>query len=155
MKFLKKDTALPPYLMYPRFLLESDLSDTAKLLYVVLLDRARLSQENVGWTDGEGRVFVYYTIAELAKTIRKSDMTVKTALGALEKAGFIYRQHQGACRANRIFVKCLPEGKPSFEPVENSVDGRWKTCGKPIQPSNPCPANGQFSFPQREHFLSL
>ena len=42
------DTGLPPYLPYPRFLLKMDISQTAKLLYALLLDRTTLSQKN-GW----------------------------------------------------------------------------------------------------------
>ena len=47
---MRADTRLPPYLPYPRFLLQTDLTQTAKLLYALLLDRATLSQAN-GWLD--------------------------------------------------------------------------------------------------------
>ena len=40
---------LPPYLPYPRFLSEMNLTLTAKLVYSLLLDRTTLSQKN-GWT---------------------------------------------------------------------------------------------------------
>ena len=42
-EFLTVDTSLPPYLVFPRFLLDMDLNETTKLLYMILLDRARLS----------------------------------------------------------------------------------------------------------------
>ena len=49
-QFLIKDTLIPPYMAFPRFLLDMEqLSETAKILYVLLLDRARLSQKNEGW----------------------------------------------------------------------------------------------------------
>ena len=51
---MRADTRLPPYLPYPRFLLQADLTQTAKLLYALLLDRATLSQAN-GWLDEGGR----------------------------------------------------------------------------------------------------
>ena len=47
------DTKLLPYLPYPRFLLGADLTQTAKVLYAVLLDRSNLSRAN-GWTDEDG-----------------------------------------------------------------------------------------------------
>ena len=47
---MRADTRLPPYLPYPRFLLQAELTQTAKLLYALLLDRATLSQAN-GWLD--------------------------------------------------------------------------------------------------------
>ena len=48
--YMTGDTKLLPYLPYPRFLLGADLTQTAKVLYAVLLDRANLSRAN-GWTD--------------------------------------------------------------------------------------------------------
>ena len=51
------DTGLPPYLPYPRFLLKMDISQTAKLLYALLLYRSTLSQKNK-WQDGEGRIYI-------------------------------------------------------------------------------------------------
>ena len=42
-EFLTTDTILPPYMVFPRFLLDMELNETTKLLYMVLLDRARLS----------------------------------------------------------------------------------------------------------------
>ena len=51
--YIRADTTLPAYLPYPRFLLKMEISQTAKLLYALLLDRSTLSQKN-GWQDGEG-----------------------------------------------------------------------------------------------------
>ena len=49
--FLTADTNLPSYMMFPRFLLDMEINETAKMLYMILLDRARLSQKNEGWSD--------------------------------------------------------------------------------------------------------
>ena len=51
--YLKPNMPLPQYLPYARFLLDTDLSHTAKLLYTLLLDRATLSQKN-NWIDAQG-----------------------------------------------------------------------------------------------------
>ena len=56
--YIRADTTLPAYLPYPRFLLKMEISQTAKLLYALLLDRSTLSQKN-GWQDGEGRIFSF------------------------------------------------------------------------------------------------
>jgi FtsZ-binding cell division protein ZapB len=103
--YLTADTQLPPYLAFPRFLLELNISETAKLLYMVLLDRARLSRQNEGWTDESGRVFLFFTVRELAAVLHRSDMTVKTALSTLSTHDLIFRQRQGAGSPNRIYVK--------------------------------------------------
>ena len=58
MKWMQSNTSQPPYLVYPWFLLGAHLSDTARLLYCLLLNRAKLSQSN-SWIDDDGNVFVY------------------------------------------------------------------------------------------------
>lgn len=71
---LRKNSQVPAYMAYPRFLLTMDISETAKLVYVLLLDRARLSIKNDGWEDEQGHVFIYYTIETLAEASGKSEM---------------------------------------------------------------------------------
>lgn len=110
MRELTMDGKLPPYMAYPRFLLGMDLSETAKLVYVLLLDRARLSRRN-GWVDEQGRVFLYYPIVEIAEAIHASDMTVKRALAALTRQGLIRRVHLGGNLANRIYVRIPGQNK--------------------------------------------
>jgi hypothetical protein len=124
-EFLKRDSDLMPYLVFPRFLLDSPLNETAKLLYMVLLDRARLSQANEGWTDHQGHVFLYFPIKALAQTLHKSEMTVKTGLAALEKEGLIVRERRGAGQANRIYVKYQTDRSLSPRQTESCpLDGK-------------------------------
>ena len=66
------------------------LSTDAKLLYGLLLDRMGLSAKN-GWYDDMGRVFIYYTLAELD--------TGKKGFGLIE------RVKQGQGRPTKIYVK--------------------------------------------------
>ena len=108
-EFLTENTSLPPYMVFPRFLLDMELNETTKLLYMVLLDRARLSLKNEGWTDTSGHVFLYFTIEAMAEVLHKSQMTIKASLAALEKQDLILRKRQGAGHPNRIYVK-LPAG---------------------------------------------
>ena len=56
--FLTPGSQILNYLVFPKFLLEiDDLNETAKILYMILLDRARLSQKNDRWTDENGHVY--------------------------------------------------------------------------------------------------
>ena len=66
--YLKPNMPLPQYLPYARFLLDTDLSHTAKLLYTLLLDRATLSQKN-NWIDTQGHIYVIYPLSHLAKDL--------------------------------------------------------------------------------------
>ena len=94
------DTKLPPYLPYPRFLLGADLTQTAKVLYAVLLDRANLSRAN-DWTDEDGSIFVAFPLSKLADWVDKGPTTVKTALTELEAAGLIERRRKTRERVRR------------------------------------------------------
>lgn len=135
--YLHSDSRIPEYMAFPRFLLErTSLSETAKIVYMILLNRAKLSQKNDGWTDERGRIFIYYPIKDIAATIHKSEMSVKTALSALEKDKLIDRQHQGVGKANRIFVKIPVERKRSVRQTEK------------------CPCSGKKAVCQEERKLS-
>jgi len=124
---LRKDSQIPAYMAYPRFLLTMDISETAKLVYVLLLDRARLSMKNERWEDEQGHVFIYYTIADLASASGKSEMTVKNALAALEQKNLISRKRQGAGLPSKIYVKVQTESCPA-RGAENCLTGGTTFC---------------------------
>ena len=126
-QYLKCDSFLPRYMAYPRFLLEVDICETAKLVYMLLLDRARVSMKNDTWQDEHGRVFVLYTIPDLAKDIGKGETTVKKALNQLVQQDLIWKQSQGAGRPNKIYVKIPAENDPTRQ-TENSPTGQTEKC---------------------------
>jgi DNA-binding transcriptional ArsR family regulator len=136
--FLKKDSYIPSYAAFPRYLFRMEISETAKLIYVLLLDRARLSMKNEGWVNEFGHVFIYYTIEDLAKDCGKSQMTVKNSLTALERAGLIYRQRQGYGLPNRLFVKIRTENETSRQTeFETSGQTTFGTgTDRKLSPSN-------------------
>ena len=137
-QFLKSDSNLPPYMAYPRFLLDVDISETAKLVYMLLLDRARLSMKNQPWQDEIGRVFVLYTIPALAKDIGKGETTVKKALNQLVQQDLIWKQSQGAGRPNKIYVKIPAENSPTGQ-TEKCLTGRAffdPKTGRNLPPNN-------------------
>ena len=107
-------TELPPYFFFPWFLLDMDLSYTAKLTYVLLLDRARLSQHN-NWTDEAGRIYIIFPIEKIAERLSKSLTTIKSALTELEAAVLIERKRQQFSMPNHIYVK-LPDGQKLSHP---------------------------------------
>ena len=137
-QFLKSDSNLPPYMAYPRFLQDVDISETAKLVYMLLLDRARLSMKNQPWQDEIGRVFVLYTIPALAKDIGKGETTVKKALNQLVQQDLIWKQSQGAGRPNKIYVKIPAENSPTGQ-TEKCLTGRAffdPKAGRKVPPNN-------------------
>ena len=102
--YLTVTTPLPQYLPYARFLLDTDLSYTAKLLYTLLLDRATLSQKN-NWVDERGFIYVIFPLSSLSKALRCSTMSIKRALSSLEDADLIERKRSRITVPNSIFVK--------------------------------------------------
>lgn len=113
---------------FPRFLLKCNLSETTKLLYILLLDRARVSMKTAQWQDAEGHVYLHYTIRELADDLCKSEMTIKNALSALERVRLIVRRHQRNQQANCIYV-LLADGTESFPQEDRKLsDQETNNC---------------------------
>ena len=112
---------------YPKILLKLNISETAKLVYMLLLDRARLSMKNGDWQDEQGRVFVLYTIPNLAKDIGKGENTVKKALNQLLKQGLILKQSLGPGQPSKIYVKIQTENSPTGQ-AENAWNPGGVTC---------------------------
>ena len=103
-EYITADTIMPPFFRYPRFLLKMDLSQTAKLLYALLLDRTTLSQKN-GWQDSEGRTYIVYPVSEITETLDKGSTAIKSALNELDAAGLLVRERRGFSAPNRLYVK--------------------------------------------------
>ncbi len=112
--YMNPETRLPPYLPLPRFLLNTNLSMTAKVVYALLLDRMTLSQKN-GWADENGHSYVVYPIERIAADIGRGPSSVKTALAELSARGLIQRRRISFSVPNRIYV-LLPDGDDS-DPV--------------------------------------
>ena len=84
-----------------------NISVEAKLLYGLLLDRMGLSEEH-GWYDEDGRVFIYYTVEEIADDLccgRDKAMKLLAELDKAKGAGLIERVRQGQGKPTKIYVK--------------------------------------------------
>lgn len=117
--FIRQNTPLPPFIPLPRFIVKSELSINAKLLYGFLLNRTQLSQRSK-WENEDGHIFVIYTIRQMAEDLDRSERTVQNALNELDAAGLIQRVRQGRNKANRIFVMF-----PDMVQLSASPDSRF------------------------------
>ena len=95
----------------PRLLITSPrfrgLSTEAKLLYGMMLDRMGLSRKN-GWHEEDGRVYIYYTVEEIAEDLncgREKAMKLVAELDESKGFGLIYRKRQGQGKPTKIYVK--------------------------------------------------
>ena len=109
--YLTVTTPLPQYLPYARFLLDTDLSHTAKLLYTLLLDRATLlldratlSKKN-NWIDAQGRIYVVYPLSHLSKDLGCSISSITRSFTELENAQLVERVRNGFSKPSRILLK--------------------------------------------------
>ncbi len=96
-----------------------DLSQTAKLLYALLLDRSTLSQKTAG--RNEGRTYIVYPIAEIAEILDKSTMTIQNSLKELDIAGLL-RGNAGFSAPNRLYVKVPEVVKVSLDMTQRNLD---------------------------------
>ncbi len=134
-EYLKNENSLAPYMVFPRFLLDAGINETAMILYTILLDRARLSLKSDKWTDESGHTFLYYPVKSLAGTLHKSEndhknLSRRTGKGRFNKTGkagrgsakpYLCKNTSGegkktVCRRDRILShrgtgNCLPEGQ--------------------------------------------
>lgn len=114
------------------------LSAESKLLYALMLDRMGLSIRN-GWADGSGRVFIYFTLAEIEKMLGCGHGKATGLCRELEKAALIERGEKTG-RAQRIYVKdfaCVygkpfvpgtaPDKTPEKDPQTETPDAEFST----------------------------
>ena len=125
---------MPQNIPFPLFLLDMELSHTAKLIYSVLLYRANLSRIN-GWIDEQGRVYITFSLETIMETIHKTRTPVKKAMRELYNADLIERKRNYSA-PNTIYVKLPTEGlktdpqtagKPAIRGPENRPTEGLKT----------------------------
>ena len=134
-EYITANTTMPPFFPYPRFLLKMDLSQTAKLLYALLLDRSTLSQKN-GWQDNEGRTYIVYPIAEIAEILDKSTMTIQNSLKELDIAGLLERERRGFSAPNRLYVKVPEVVKVSLGCSPTALESKTAATEESTPPDN-------------------
>lgn len=95
----------------PKFLICDEkykkLSNNAKLLYAIILDRASLSESNA-WIDEQNKVVVFLTIGEACNLLNIGHNTATKIFKELDDYGLIERKKQGFAKVNIIYPK-LPQ----------------------------------------------
>ena len=96
-KFTVKSPAAS-YIPLPRFLLQDeqlrDISNDAKVLYALLLDRASVSRQN-GYVEPDGTIRLYFTLEQAQKKLYRSRQCATRIFRELEYSGLINRKKQG------------------------------------------------------------
>lgn len=117
------------YYQFPKFLLELQLSQNARIIYMLLYDRARISRKN-NWTDEDGRVYAIFPIEELSQKTGKCKSSVKKALKELDDAGLLVRKFGGFSKPRHMYVmipdKVEVSGKGQLQTDIKKADREFK-----------------------------
>lgn len=104
------DTEAESFRFYqiPALLLEEkeyrDISDTAKILYGVLLSRLALSRKNRWIEEKTGRLYISYNLKQLVDMLGRSDRTISKAMKQLAEVGLIEKKKRGQGKTDIIYV---------------------------------------------------
>ena len=109
MNFIKlEDNISFSYCVLPRKILyeepyRSKLSDKAKLVYMVILDRLKLSMKN-NYTNEKNEVYIYLSRKEVQKILVCSDKTITKAFNELICLDLIYEERTAIGKNIKIYV---------------------------------------------------
>ena len=117
---------------FPKVIIKEDYKDLsldAKMLYVLLLDRAGLSKKNK-WYDKEGHVYVYFSIKEICKVLGICKDKARKLLRELDVEngiGLIRRVRRGQGKCDKIYVMSFQKSdesdiKEAEEPLSEEPD---------------------------------
>lgn len=95
---LTTDSPAASYVPLPRFFLQDealwDISNDAKVLYALLLDRASISRQN-GYVEPDGTIRLYFTLEQVQTKLHRSRQSATRIFRELEYSGLIVRRKQG------------------------------------------------------------
>lgn len=80
------------------------LSNTAKILYGLLLDRVGEAAQK-DWIDDEGYVYIVYPLKEIQDNLGISRKTASDCLNELEEFGLVEKRTRGGGQPSILYVK--------------------------------------------------
>ena len=109
------------YIHFPRFLMEdcfAELTNDAKVLYALMLDRASISKVN-GYTEEDGTIRLYFTVEQAQKKLHRSRQCATRIFHELEFSGLICRKKQGLGKPALITLN-YPSNAKLIQPKKGS-----------------------------------
>ena len=91
-----------------------NLSNTAKILYSLFLDRLKFAVQN-GWVDHNGDLFVIYPKSEMKKDLNTTRYGVDQAVQELVKIGKLVRIIPNNGKANHFYINDIYENEMEEE----------------------------------------
>jgi len=106
------------FYMIPKAVVNNPAFDSVdyggKLLYGLMLNRASLSAINPNFIDGNGYVYIIYTVEQVMTDLRCSTKTAVKMFSQLENIGLIERRKQGQGKPAIIYVMDFSTATPYF-----------------------------------------
>ena len=123
-KFLKftSESLSASYIPFPRFLMEDSLaglSNDAKVLYALMLDRASISRQN-GYVEPDGTIRLYFTLEQAQTKLHRSRQSATRIFQELEYSGLIIRKKQGLGKPALITLN-YPADAKLIQPKEDGA----------------------------------
>ena len=130
----------------------SKLSSDAKVLYGILLDRMNLSMKN-GWLDEENKVYIIFTIEEIAEIMCCATQKATKILQELDDKkgiGLVEKKRLGLGKPNILYVKnfIIQETNEQENSVQDKITNQelWKSQFKNDENHN----SGNVNFTKQE-----
>lgn len=104
------------------------LSSDAKVLYGIMLDRMSLSMKN-GWIDEENKVYIIFTIEEIAGIMNCATQKATKILKELDDnngIGLIEKKRLGLGKPNILYVKNFIIEDSNLEELKGDREGNTK-----------------------------
>ena len=106
--YSRQSVIINSFYQMPRFLTTgvfegSNLSNNARVLYSLLLDRHKVSVKN-GWFDENEEVYIYFKKEEMEKQLGISKVTVLKVMRELKSLLLVKEKKQGLNMPNKIYL---------------------------------------------------
>jgi len=108
MRYTRQAIVISAFIQMPRFLYNGEfagnrISNNARNLYALLLDRHKISIKN-DWHDENGEVYIYFKREEMEQQLGISERTVSKVMQELKDLLLVEEKKQGLNKPNKIFL---------------------------------------------------
>lgn len=91
------------FFMFPKWVQMLNVSSNTKIVYVMILDRFKMSKDNK-WKDEVGNPYCIYKIEKLERITFLSKQTVINSINELKDMGLLVTHKKGFNKPNKIYV---------------------------------------------------
>jgi len=108
MRYTRQAIVTSAFYQMPRFLYTGEfagnrISNNARSLYTLLLDRHKISVKN-DWHDESGEVYIYFKREEMEQQLGISERTVTKVMQELKDLSLVEEKKQGLNKPNKIYL---------------------------------------------------